>query len=102
MSNTTLTIYKGSNKALQLTILKVSNSSIYEPTAAFAAVIDRMSRIVIAEVECLVDSNKASFILNTTTLSRGNYAIRWKIVKVVGINTYISYHRTELKVLEFY
>jgi len=102
MSNTTLTTYKGSNKALQLTILKVSDSGVYEPTTVFAAVVDRMSKIVIAEVECLVDSNKASFILNTATLSKGDYAIRWRIVKVVGINTYISYHRTVLKILEFY
>ena len=102
MSNTVLTTYKGSNKALQLTILKLSDSSDYEPTSVYAAVIDRNSAIVIAEVECLVAANQASFILNTATLSKGSYAIRWRILKVVGDNTYISYHRTELKILEFY
>ena len=102
MSNTVLTTYKGSNKALQLTISKLSDSSDYAPTAVYAAVINRSSEIVIAEVECLVATNQASFILNTATLSKGSYAIRWKILKVVGDNTYISYHRTKLEVLEFY
>jgi hypothetical protein len=94
---TSLAQYEGSKKALQLTITKKSDGSNYVLTNVFASVLNSSGEIAIPEVECMIIENKASFVLDTATLDKGKYFIKWRILK----NEYISYHKTVLQIQGF-
>ena len=95
---TYFTVYQNEVRVVEL-IIHDQNDAIFEPSAAFAQVINDADVTVLAETTATVSSNSISMTLNTTvTATPGTYEIIWRIVKTVSsvISTY--YHKTQVVV----
>ena len=94
--HTLQTMYEDEVRAVEITILDQDNA-IFEPDNVYVTIYDEDDNIVISETAATVSSNAVSIIINTTTtVSTGNYKLKWRIVK----DSYTYYHLTNLIILE--
>jgi len=94
--HTLQTMYEDEVRAVEITILDQDNA-VFEPDTAYVTIYDKDDNVVISETAATVSSNAVSIIINTTTtVSTGNYKLKWRIVK----DSYTYYHLTNLIILE--
>lgn len=94
--HTLQTMYENEIRAVEITILDQDNVA-FEPDTAYVTIYDYDDDIVVAETAATIVLNAVSIVINTvTTVSTGNYKLKWRIVK----DSYTYYHLTNLIVLE--
>jgi hypothetical protein len=100
MSQTYVEMYQNEVRAVQVSI-RDQDDDIFEPTAAYAKVVDSNGNIVSSETSAMVSSNTMTTLIDTdVTASDGDYEIIWKILKTSGSQTYTYYHKTHITVKE--
>lgn len=97
---TYLTIYQGEQRAVELEI-RDQDDTEYTPTKVYAKVVDDTGATVMDETECVVTTNTATILIQSTdTDTIGDYEIIWRITKTVNETTYTYYHKTQLVIEE--
>jgi hypothetical protein len=97
---TYLTIYQGEQRVIELEI-RDQDDVEYTPTKAYATVVNDAGVIVMDETECVITTNKATILIESTdTDIPGDYEIIWRITKTINETTYTYYHKTQLVIEE--
>jgi hypothetical protein len=102
MSKTYITMYENEIRAVQLAI-RDQDDAAYDPSSAYASVIDAEGSVVVEETAAMVEANVVYTLIGTAvTANAGDYQIIWRIVKTVTApsTTYTYYHKTDLTVEE--
>ena len=100
MSMTYVDMYENERRAIEISI-RDQDDATWDPTAAYASVIDEDGDTVVAEAVAYVTDNLIYTIIDSTvTETPGNYQVIWRITKTSGVQTYTYYHKTVLTVKE--
>ena len=99
MSKTNISINENEVRAVSLEI-RDQNDDNFEPTDAYASVVDEDNAVVVVEAEALITDNAISTLIDVAvTANIGTYYIIWKIVQSVGATNYVYYHKTKIDVM---
>jgi hypothetical protein len=100
MKRTYMSLYQNEERAAEITV-RDQDDVDFEPSGAYATIVDSDGVEVVAEAACLVVSNKVyTLVSDTVTAIPGKYEIIWRIMKTAGEIEYKYFHKTELIVEE--
>lgn len=86
-------------RAIELAI-RDQNDDDFEPTLAYASVLDEDDTVIVAEAAAMISDNTITTLITTVvTANIGTYYIKWRILKTVESTTYTYYHKTRIEVL---
>jgi len=99
MNKTYIEFYQNEIRAVQI-VVRDQNDDDFDPTEAWAYVVDSDDTVVVASASALVSDNSVSTLITTTTTATiGTYYIVWKLLKTIDSTDYIHYHKTRIEVM---
>ena len=99
MNKTYIEMYTGEIRAVQI-VIRDQNNDDFDPTDAYASVVDADDTVIVASAAALITDNKVTTLITTTTTGTiGTYYIIWKIIQTVSETNYTHYHKTRIEVM---